>query len=108
MPHKWNEDETLAAARNGSTTFAPSTNMSDARSHRADGRVLSGDRCGPEALLAQRILPLGLLATTLTFGAMFASPAYTGAGIASVLGNTQPLIIILFSAQYWRWALRPA
>ena len=45
----------------------------------------------PEARLARWILPLGLLATTLTFGAMFASPAYTGAGIASVLGNTQPL-----------------
>ena len=52
----------------------------------------------PEARLARWILPLGLLATTLTFGAMFASPAYTGAGIASVLGNTQPLIIIVLAA----------
>jgi len=54
----------------------------------------------PEARLARWILPLGLLATTLTFGAMFASPAYTGAGIASVLGNTQPLIIIVLAALF--------
>jgi GNAT superfamily N-acetyltransferase len=46
----------------------------------------------PGALLARWILPLGLVATTLTFGAMFASPAYTGAGIASVLGNNLVLI----------------
>jgi len=31
---------------------------------------------------------------------MFASPAYTGAGIASVLGNTQPLIIIVLAALF--------
>lgn len=54
----------------------------------------------PEARLARWILPLGVLATTLTFGAMFASPAYTGAGIASVLGNTQPLIIIVLAALF--------
>ena len=54
----------------------------------------------PEARLARWIPPLGLLATTLTFGAMFASPAYTGAGIASVLGNTQPLIIIVLAALF--------
>lgn len=54
----------------------------------------------PEARLARWILPLGLVATTLTFGAMFASPAYTGAGIASVLGNTQPLIIIVLAALF--------
>jgi hypothetical protein len=34
----------------------------------------------PEARLVRWILPLGLVATTMTFGAMFASPAYTGAG----------------------------
>ncbi len=54
----------------------------------------------PKARLARCILPLGLLATTLTFGAMFASPAYTGAGIGSVLGNTQPLIIIVLAALF--------
>jgi len=54
----------------------------------------------PEARLSRWILPMGLLATTLTYGAMFASPAYTGAGIASVLGNTQPLIIIVLAALF--------
>lgn len=54
----------------------------------------------PEARLVRWILPLGLVATTLTFGAMFASPAYTGAGIASVLGNTQPLIIVVLAALF--------
>jgi drug/metabolite transporter (DMT)-like permease len=54
----------------------------------------------PEARLARWILPLGGLATTFTFGAMFASPAYTGAGIASVLGNTQPLIIMVLAHRF--------
>jgi drug/metabolite transporter (DMT)-like permease len=61
----------------------------------------------PEARLARWILPLGVLATTLTYGAMFASPAYTGAGIASVLGNTQPLIIIVLAALFLGERLRP-
>jgi O-acetylserine/cysteine efflux transporter len=54
----------------------------------------------PQPRLARWILPLGGLATTFTFGAMFASPAYTGAGIASVLGNTQPLIIMVLAALF--------
>jgi drug/metabolite transporter (DMT)-like permease len=60
----------------------------------------------PEARLVRWILPLGLLATTLTFGTMFASPAYTGAGIASVLGNTQPLIIIVLAALFLNEKIR--
>jgi drug/metabolite transporter (DMT)-like permease len=60
----------------------------------------------PEARLVRWILPLGLLATTLTFGTMFASPAYTGAGIASVLGNTQPLIIIVRAALFLNEKIR--
>ncbi|HWQ91582.1 MAG TPA: DMT family transporter [Clostridia bacterium] len=62
--------------------------------------VIRREPLWPEARLARWILPLGLVATTLTFGAMFASPAYTGAGIASVLGNTQPLIIIVLAALF--------
>jgi len=54
----------------------------------------------PEARLVRWIPLLGLVATTFTFGAMFASPAYTGAGIASVLGNTQPLIIIVLAVLF--------
>jgi drug/metabolite transporter (DMT)-like permease len=62
--------------------------------------LIRGKPLWPEARLARWILPLGLLATTLTFGAMFVSPAYVGAGIASVLGNTQPLIIIVLAAAF--------
>lgn len=54
----------------------------------------------PQARLARWILPLGMVATTLTFGTMFASPAYTGAGIASVLGNIQPLLIVVLAALF--------
>lgn len=47
----------------------------------------------PEARLARWSLPLGLVATTLTFRAMFASSTYSGAGIGSVPGNTQTFVI---------------
>lgn len=36
--------------------------------------------------------------TVLAYGAMFLSPGRTGAGLASVLGNTTPLVIILLAA----------
>lgn len=62
--------------------------------------VIRREPLWPEARVARWILPLGLVATTFTFGAMFASPAYTGAGIATVLGNTQPLIIIVLAALF--------
>lgn len=39
------------------------------------------------------VLALALTSTTLAFGAMFLSPTRTGAGIASVLGNAQPLMV---------------
>lgn len=45
--------------------------------------------------------PLALLAvtaTTVTYGAMFASPAQMGAGLASVLGNVQPLLVLILGA----------
>ena len=44
------------------------------------------------------ILALALTATTFTYGAMFLSPGRTGAGIASVLGNLQPVLIIVLAA----------
>lgn len=56
------------------------------------------------ALLRQPLLPprrlwpglaaLALLASSFAYGAMFASPGLAGAGIASVLGNTQPLFAL--------------
>ena len=45
-------------------------------------------------------LALALAATTLGFGAMFLSPGRTGAGIAAVLGNTQPLLTIILAALF--------
>ena len=44
------------------------------------------------------LLVLALTSTTLSFGAMFLSPGRTGAGIASVLGNTQPLVVVGLAA----------
>lgn len=48
------------------------------------------------------VLPLGLFATALTFGAMFLSPLYAGAALASVLGNLQPLFVIVLAAAFLR------
>ncbi len=62
--------------------------------------VLRQQPLWPQARLARWILPLGVMATTFIFGAMFASPAETGAGVASVLGNTQPLIISVLAALF--------
>lgn len=54
----------------------------------------------PRRDLLKWILPVGLVSTTITFGFMFSSPEYTGAGIASVLGNSQPLTIIVLAALF--------
>lgn len=44
------------------------------------------------------VVAVALTATTVSFGAMFLSPGLAGAGIASVLGNTQPLIVVVLAA----------
>jgi len=46
--------------------------------------------------LVRWILPLGLIATTFTFGSMFLSPMFTSTAVASVLGNVQPLAAAIF------------
>ena len=46
------------------------------------------------------LLPLSFAAITVTYGAMFLSPGRTGAGIAAVLGNTQPLFAMLLAALF--------
>lgn len=43
---------------------------------------------------------VGLSATTLTFGSMFLSPRFAGAGLASILGNAQPLFIALLAFMF--------
>ena len=46
------------------------------------------------------LLILALTGTTLAFGAMFLSPGRTGVGIASLLGNLQPLLVIGLAALF--------
>ena len=43
------------------------------------------------------VLLLAAVSTTIGFGAMFLSPGRTGAGIASVLGNAQPLFAVVLA-----------
>lgn len=68
--------------------------------------------------LRQRLLPprrvwggvvvLGFVATGTGFAAMFLSLRYSGAGIASVLGNTTPLLVILLAAVFLKEPIGPA
>lgn len=44
------------------------------------------------------ILAAAVSATTVSFGAMFLSPGRAGAGLAAVLGNLQPLLVIALAA----------
>lgn len=46
------------------------------------------------------LLVLALVGTTVVFGAMFLSPGMAGAGIASVLGNSQALIALALAAVF--------
>lgn len=46
------------------------------------------------------VLAVALTATTIGFGAMFLSPGRTGAGIASVLGNAQPLFVVVLATSF--------
>lgn len=48
------------------------------------------------------LLTLALTGTTLAFGAMFLSPGRTGVGIASLLGNLQPLLVIGLAGLFLR------
>lgn len=67
---------------------------------------------GVALLVRQRVLPsrqmwrwipaIALTGTTFTFGAMFLSPMFTGAGVASVLANMQPLFVIILAAVFLR------
>ena len=57
--------------------------------------ALSGQRVLPERRLWAWLPLVALTATTLTFGSMFLSPSFAGAGLASILGNAQPLFIVV-------------
>jgi O-acetylserine/cysteine efflux transporter len=51
-----------------------------------------------ERRLWPAVAGIAVLSTTIGFGAMFLSPGRTGAGIASVLGNTGPLMVVGLAA----------
>ncbi len=44
------------------------------------------------------VVMLALIATSASYGAMFASPGRAGVGIASILGNLQPLFVVGLAA----------
>ena len=60
----------------------------------------SGHPIFPERRLWKWLPIIALTATTLTFGSMFLSPGFTGAGLASVLGNAQPVFIVLIAFMF--------
>lgn len=60
--------------------------------------VLTGQRFFPTRIEWPKILQVGIAATTIGYGMMFISPGRTSAGIASVLGNLQPLFTIVLAA----------
>ncbi len=54
----------------------------------------------PPRRILPALLALALIANTIAYGAMFMSPGRTGAGIASVLANTQPLFTVVLAAAF--------
>lgn len=58
------------------------------------------ERLLPSKTRWKELLALSLVGTTLVFGAMFLSPGLAGAGIASVLGNSQALITVALAAVF--------
>lgn len=64
--------------------------------------AMRGDPLVPEQRSWPALLALALTSTTITFAGMFLSPGRTGAGIASVLGNAQPLFAVALAAVFLR------
>ena len=60
--------------------------------------LLSGGPFLPPRRQWPWLVAVAATGTVLAYGAMFLSPARTGAGLASVLGNTTPLVIIVLAA----------
>jgi drug/metabolite transporter (DMT)-like permease len=61
---------------------------------------LSGQPFIPAKKLWKWTPLVALTATTLTFGSMFLSPSFAGAGLASILGNAQPFFIALIAFMF--------
>jgi O-acetylserine/cysteine efflux transporter len=57
------------------------------------GLAITRRKLWPSRRLLKWLPPLSLVATTLTFGAMFESSRYTSTGIGTLLANLQPLVL---------------
>lgn len=62
--------------------------------------AMSGCALIPARRLWGPIAVLAALGPTIGFSAMFNSPLHTGAGLASVVGNTGPLLVIVLAALF--------
>ena len=83
--------------------YAPPLRFAALRAVLAGVTVLAFVAATGQAILPPRRLLGGIFVvaaagTTLGFGAMFLSPGRSGAGLASVLGNTTPLLAIVLAA----------
>jgi drug/metabolite transporter (DMT)-like permease len=90
--------------------FAPPSRFAGLRALLGGVALLSlawatGSRSFPERRRWPWILALGLLVTTVSFAGMFLSPGRTTTGVASVLGNTQPLMLVVLAALFLREAV---
>jgi len=54
----------------------------------------------PERRLWKWVPLVAMTATALTFGSMFLSPQFAGAGLPVILGNTQPLFLAAFAVLF--------
>lgn len=64
--------------------------------------LVARQRALPSQRMWRWIPAIALTGTTLTFSAMFLSPMFTGAGVASVLANMQPLFVIVLAGLFLR------
>ncbi|MHB8611294.1 MAG: DMT family transporter [Candidatus Dormibacteraceae bacterium] len=91
------------AAIKAGLVYAPALRFASLRAFLAGGALLTLLVILRRPALPTRaswrwVLALGLTTTTLAFAGMFLSPGRTGAGIASVLGNTQPIMALALAA----------
>lgn len=85
--------------------YAPPLRFAALRTLLAGAAVLllarwRGQRVGLPRRYWPALLLLALAGGAIGYGTMFLSPGRAGAGIASVLGNTQPLIVIVLAAPF--------
>jgi len=85
--------------------FAPPLGYAGLRAFLAGVALLAVQALRRQPLLPSRrlwpaVLWIAALSTAIGYGAMFLSPGRTGAGIASVLGNTSPLMVVGLAALF--------